>query len=665
MVNPLTEKSLLRLSSVAQLRGRFSVPGDKSISHRSVILGALAEGTTTITGFLRSEDCMATLNIMKQLGVPIDDDGVSIRVHGVGLNGLKMATGDLDCGNAGTAMRLLSGVLAAQNFSSTLTGDESLSVRPMNRIIKPLTQMGAQITSDKGTAPLIFSAVGSLKPINYDSPIASAQVKSAILLAGLFAEGITTVTEPKKSRDHTETMLAGFGATIDVDGLKVAIKGKPQLKGQNIEVPGDVSSAAFFMVLALCHRDADIIVENVCINPTRVGVVHILKAMGGDIRFLHRRVIAGESVADIHIKSSRLKGIEVPNQWIPSAIDEFPAIFIAAAHADGLFQLTEAEELRHKESDRIAVMSQGLAIMGLSCKELPGGVVINGQGADWHPLGACLDGAGDHRCAMSFLVVSALHSETDMVVKGCHNIATSFPNFFKLMGQLSLFLEESVPVITIDGPSGVGKGTISSLTAKALGWHLLDSGSIYRAMALQAINMKLEPNDESQLVDAAKDLDLCFNVCEDGSSQVLLNQQPVTDQLRSESIGDMASKIASIADLRVALFSRQRAFQQQPGLVADGRDMGTIVFPSAPLKVFLTASVEERAKRRLKQLNDSGVDVRIRDLLNDIEARDLRDSSRKVAPLVPARDAHIIDTSGLSIEEVLSQVLTLARQFVV
>ena len=661
-VKNIARHDLFQLSHQPTLRGRFTVPGDKSISHRSMIFGALAEGVTTVKGFLRSEDCLATMNIMRQLGVVIDDNGDEIKVHGVGLHGLKAAPQDLDCGNAGTAMRLLSGLLAAQDFESTLVGDDSLSGRPMNRVIKPLSTMGADIASDEGTAPLVFRAnAHKIQAIDYVSPIASAQVKSAVLLAGLFAEGVTSVIEPKKSRDHTETMLQGFGAEVAVDGLKVSVKGLPTLKAQDIQVPADISSAAFFMVLGLIHPDADFVIENVCINKTRDGVIHILQAMGGDIELNNVRDQAGESVADLRVKSSKLKGIDVPHDLIPSAIDEFPVVFVAAAHAAGEFKLTGAEELKHKESDRIEVMVTGLKKLGVDCESLADGAVIRGQ-HDLELNNACVDGHGDHRCAMSFLVASALRPEYDIAVKGCHNIATSFPDFFDLMQGLSMDTQSISPVITIDGPSGVGKGTTSALLAEALGWHLLDSGAIYRAMALKAISEGITPDNEAALKAAAESLDLRFEVAENSDIAVFLDGQQVNEQLRTEACGEMASKIAPNKAMRAALFDRQKDFQQAPGLVADGRDMGTVVFQSAPLKVFLTASAEERAKRRHKQLQQKGVDVRIRDLLKDIEARDLRDSSRKVAPLVPAKDAHVIDTSVLSIDEVLSQVLALAHK---
>lgn len=654
----LQRNTVVALRQVNQLTGQFTVPGDKSISHRAILFGSIAEGKTSIKGFLRSEDCLATLNIMRQLGVEITDTGDEIIVNGSGLNGLQASASDLDCGNAGTAMRLLSGLLSAQKFSSTLIGDESLSVRPMGRVIKPLTAMGAKIESHNNQAPLKFVGDQVINSTQYDSPIASAQVKSAVMIAGLYADGVTTVTEPKKSRDHTETMLKGFGADVKVNGLSVSLTGKPELQGQAIDVPADISSAAFFMVLGLCHPKADFVIQNVSINPTRDGVIKILQAMGGQLSLTHIREQAGEPVADIRVQSSALQGIVIPQDLIPSAIDEFPIIFVAAALAKGQTQLTGAEELRHKESDRITVMLDGLALLGIDCQELPDGALINGGELQ----SGIVDGHGDHRCAMSFLLAGTLSQGQDIAVKGCHNIGTSFPEFFELVEQLGIRVDMPVPVITLDGPSGVGKGTTSALVAERLGWHLLDSGAIYRSLALKVMKEQVDATNEQQLIALAQQLDLVFVVGDDAKIQIMLDGEVVNDQLRSEACGLMASQVAPIAAVRQALMQRQKAFQRAPGLVADGRDMGTVVFKSAPLKVFLSADAQVRAKRRHKQLQQQGVDVKIRALLEDIEARDLRDSTRKVAPLVPAADAHIIDTSDLSIEQVLDQVMHLVEQ---
>ncbi len=415
------------------------------------------------------------------------------------------------------------------------------------------------------------------------------------------------------------------------------------------------------MVLGLCHPKADFVIQNVSINPTRNGVIKILQAMGGRLSLNNIRNQAGEPVADIRIQTSNLQGIEIPPDLIPSAIDEFPILFVAAALANGQTKLTGAEELRHKESDRITVMLDGLTTLGIDCEELPDGAIINGGQLQ----SGLVDGQGDHRCAMSFLLAGTLSQGQDIAVKGCHNIGTSFPEFFAAVEFLGIAVEKPVPVITVDGPSGVGKGTTSALIAEQLGWHLLDSGAIYRSLALKVMKEQVDAADEPRLIVLAQQLDLVFALPDEndaGKIQIKLDGEVVNDQLRSEACGEMASKVAPIAAVRRALMKRQKAFQQAPGLVADGRDMGTVVFKSAPLKVFLSANAHERAKRRYKQLQQQGVNVKIRALLEDIEARDYRDSTRKVAPLVPAADAFVIDTSNLSIDEVLAQVMHLVEQ---
>lgn len=650
-------QTVFRLRPPRILEGQLTVPGDKSISHRAMILAGISEGRSTVTGFLQSEDCLATMRIMQALGVTIQATEGGYQVQGVGLHGLQQPQADLDCGNAGTGMRLLAGLLAAQAFPSTLVGDESLSLRPMKRIIEPLTQMGACIESDNNTAPLHFKPVAGLTGIHYHSPVASAQVKSAVLLAGLYADGPTTVTEPQLSRDHTETMLHGFGCQVKRDGLSVTIQPPKQLNAQKIQIPGDVSSAAFFMVLGLLHPQADFTINNVSINPTRAAVITILQQMGGDITIFDSRQQGGEPVANIRIKSSQLHGIVIPHELIASAIDEFPILFIAAAFAKGTTQLSGAEELRYKESDRIKVMCDGLKLMGIICQERPDGAIITG--GEIHS--AMVDGAGDHRCAMSFLIASALTDEA-VSVRGCHNINTSFPRFFQVLHGIGVTCEQPIPVIAVDGPSGVGKGTLCSQLAIALGWHLLDSGAIYRALAWQIIQDDLVTADETAWVNAASQLDLRFEVSAEGDTQIFLADNNVTSHLRSEQCAKIASEVAQVPRVRQALLKRQQAFLKPPGLVADGRDMGTVVFKNAPLKLFLTASSEIRAKRRHKQLQSAGIDVKIRDLLKDIEARDQRDSSRAVAPLVPAADAIVIDTGDLSIEKVYQQAMRLIEQ---
>ncbi|WP_439133329.1 bifunctional prephenate dehydrogenase/3-phosphoshikimate 1-carboxyvinyltransferase [Pseudomaricurvus sp.] len=420
--------------------GELRVPGDKSISHRSIMLGSLAEGITEVEGFLEGEDALATLQAFRDMGVVIEGpDQGRVRIHGVGLNGLQAPPGPLYVGNSGTSMRLLSGLLAGQQFDSELTGDESLSKRPMNRVANPLREMGAQIdTAEGGLPPVKIKGGATLKAIDYQMPMASAQVKSCVLLAGLYADGKTQVTEPAPTRDHTERMLTGFGYTVERDGAKASLSSGGSLTSTKIEVPADISSATFFMVAAAIAPGSDVTLTHVGINPTRDGVINILRLMGADITLSNQREVGGEPVADIRVKYAPLKGIHVPEDQVPLAIDEFPALFVAAACAEGTTVLTGAEELRVKESDRIQVMADGLVTLGVKAEATPDGIVIEGG-----PIGGGeVESHGDHRIAMSF-TVAGLRATGDIVVKNCANVATSFPTFIELAQQAGIQLAVS------------------------------------------------------------------------------------------------------------------------------------------------------------------------------------------------------------------------------
>jgi 3-phosphoshikimate 1-carboxyvinyltransferase len=413
-----------------KLSGTVRVPGDKSISHRSIMLGSLAEGTTEVTGFLEGEDALATLQAFRDMGVVIEGPSSgNVTIHGVGLHGLKAPPGPIYCGNSGTSMRLLSGILSGQAFDTVMTGDPSLSKRPMERVAKPLRTMGAEIqtTGDKGTPPVGIKGGLPLKGVNYVMPMASAQVKSCVLLAGLWAEGETAVTEPAPTRDHTERMLRGFGYAVETQGATARLKGGGKLTATRIDVPADISSAAFFMVAASIAEGSDITLQHVGINPTRIGVINILRAMGGDLTVLNEREVGGEPVADIRVRSARLKGINIPEDQVPLAIDEFPSLFIAAACAEGRTVLTGAEELRVKESDRIQVMADGLRVLGISAEPTPDGIIIEGG-----QLGSGrVVSHGDHRIAMSF-AMAALRAGGPIEIEDCANVATSFPDFVGL-----------------------------------------------------------------------------------------------------------------------------------------------------------------------------------------------------------------------------------------
>lgn len=413
---------------VSRIRGEIVVPGDKSISHRSLMLGGMAEGRTEVTGFLASEDCLATLNVMRSLGVRIDQPAPDhVIVHGAGAGGFKGAQTALDMGNAGTAMRLFMGLLAAQTFDSVLVGDSSLMKRPMERVAKPLREMGAKIETVEGRPPVTLRGGVALRAIDYSLPMASAQVKSAVLLAGLHARGRTRVTEPAPTRDHTERMLRGFGVEVLRSEQSVAIEGGQTLRATDVQVPGDISSAAFFLVAGALGAEEGLVLRNVGINPTRTGILDILIAMGADIQITNRRETGGEPVADISVRKSELKGIRVPDAVVPLAIDEFPVFFIAAACAQGESLVRGAAELRVKETDRLAVMAEGLGRLGVEHELLPDGLWIRGGDLD----GGVIDSHGDHRIAMAFAVAS-LRSRGPIEILDVANVATSFPGFVPL-----------------------------------------------------------------------------------------------------------------------------------------------------------------------------------------------------------------------------------------
>ena len=403
-----------------------TVPGDKSISHRALMLGSIADGRTEVSGFLNGEDCLATAAAMRALGVKIEQPGpTEMVIDGVGMDGLRDAERDLDLGNSGTAMRLMTGLLAGQPFSSTLTGDASLNSRPMGRIIKPLTQMGAAIESDcDGTPPLQVTGGLQLHGIHYDMPVASAQVKSAVLLAGLYADGETSVTEPAVTRDHTERMLRSMGVSVTVTDSSIGLEGGQRLRGGTIDVPGDLSSATFIILATLLSQDTEILIENVGINPTRTGVLEILQRMGADIRLENPRLFGDEPVADVRVHSSRLNGGPVDPALVSLAIDEFPALFVAAAAASGKTTFTGLGELRVKESDRIAAMADGLRRLGIDVEETPDGAVVQGGRFS----GGEVDSYHDHRVAMSLAMAGTIADDV-VLVRGVDNVDTSFPGF--------------------------------------------------------------------------------------------------------------------------------------------------------------------------------------------------------------------------------------------
>jgi len=427
----------------ASLAGDIRVPGDKSMSHRAVMFASLSEGTSHITGLLEGEDVLATLAAFRAMGVmaegPIDGN---LTVQGVGMDGLAQPENDLDMGNSGTAMRLMCGILAAQQFPSKLVGDASLSSRPMRRVTVPLTSMGAKCATDEeGRPPIHIRATEKMLPIDYKLPIASAQIKSSVLLAGMYADGVTSVTEPAPTRDHTERMLRAFGYPCQVEKQDeqvstITLDGGGKLIATDIDVPADISSSAFFMVAASIVPGSHIVLKHVGVNPTRTGVVDVLRLMGADIQFTNPRDVGGEPVADIEVKYVGLKGIEVDPKYVPLAIDEFPVLCVAAACAEGETLITGAEELRHKESDRIAAMVKGLQAVGVTVEEYKDGMKVTGGAIS----GGEVNSFHDHRIAMSFAIAGAV-SQQSITILECDNVATSFPNFVELAQRIGLTIE--------------------------------------------------------------------------------------------------------------------------------------------------------------------------------------------------------------------------------
>ena len=424
----------MQITKQHALKGTVTVPGDKSISHRSIMFGAIAKGLTEVTGFLQGADCLSTIACFRRLGIEIRNEGKKVLIYGRGLHGLSAPSAVLDTGNSGTTTRLISGILAGQDFATSITGDASIQKRPMGRIFDPLSRMGASFVSEKGNdcAPFTIHG-GHLHGIHYDSPVASAQVKSSILLAGLYARGETSVTEPQLSRNHTELMLRGFGADITSHGTTAVIQPEPHLSGQKIQVPGDISSAAYFIAAGLLVPNSEILIQNVGINPTRDGILKVAEQMGANITYMNRRLVSGEPAADLLVRSCSLRGVTVGGPIIPTLIDEIPVIAVMAAFADGTTVIKDAKELRVKESDRIAVVTENLKAMGADIEATEDGMIIRGG----RPLHGCqIQTHMDHRIAMAFAVAGmCADGATSFSDARCVDI--SYPEFFTHMAQLT------------------------------------------------------------------------------------------------------------------------------------------------------------------------------------------------------------------------------------
>jgi len=643
-------------SAAATLKGDVTVPGDKSISHRALMLSSQTLGTTSISGLLEGEDVLSTARALQSLGVNIRHKIQGVwQVDGVGIGGLTASNNVLDMGNSGTSTRLLMGLVTPYPFTTFFTGDDSLRKRPMKRVMTPLSQMGAQFTARDGDKlPLAVIGTNNSLPIEYKLPIASAQVKSAILLSALNTAGKTTVIEPQPTRDHTENMLRYFGINIDskkqTDGsVAISLMGQQPVTfaEREIIIPADPSSAAFLIVAALICQKSDITIRNVCVNPHRIGLFVTLKEMGAKIAFKNEREITGEKVADISVSAGPLRGVSVPAERAPSMIDEYPILAVAAAFAAGETVMHGLAELRVKESDRLSAIAHALSACGVKTR-IDGDdlYVTGGQVAG----GATIATHYDHRIAMAFLVLG-MASQQPVTVDDTTAIKTSFPNFVELMNSLGgniTPLHHQPPttnhqpiVIAIDGPAASGKGTLARRLAEHFSMDYLDTGSLYRAVGMKLVYAGKDPHDPKAALDAANHID----------AEDLANPR-----LRQERIGQAASIVSAYPEVRAALLEFQRNYARSGrGAVLDGRDIGTVVCPDADFKFFITATLYARAKRRHKELQGEGIEVIFESVLEDLRERDERDEKRSVAPLIPAEDAVLMDTSTLDASQVFEQ----------
>lgn len=645
---------------VKALSGTCAVPGDKSISHRALMLASLALGTTSIHGLLEGEDVLRTAEALRSCGVPITRhaDG-HWTVSGRGIGGLHEPTTVLDMGNAGTAVRLMMGMLCTYPFHVHFTGDASLCKRPMQRVMTPLEHMGASFWArEGGRLPLAMKGTANPLPINYTLPVASAQVKSAILLAGVNCAGTTTVVEKEPTRDHSERMLDFFGIPVETrkegENTVISISGRPKQTPaeRRLYVPADPSSAAFPIVAALLVPNSEVTVTDVCLNPLRTGLLDVLKLMGADITISNRREVGGEPVGDITAKSSQLREVDVPAHIAPSMIDEYPILAIAAACATGKSTMRGLSELRVKESDRLAAVIEGLRACGVEATESGDNLIVYGKGGAPRG-GATITTHYDHRIAMSFLVLGMVTAEP-VRVDDVRAIATSFPSFMPLMQNLGAAIRiESTSkaarrmVIAVDGPAASGKGTLARRLAAHFDFGYLDTGSLYRAVGMRVLYANQQPTDVAAAIAASRAI----------NAQDLANPK-----LRGERIGQAASIVSAMPEVREALLEYQHKFAaSEKGAVLDGRDIGTVICPNADVKFFITASLEARAKRRHRELQDYGVKVDYQSVYDDLVERDERDAKRAVAPMKPAPDAIIIDTSEMSMNEVFEKALSLIQ----
>jgi 3-phosphoshikimate 1-carboxyvinyltransferase len=659
---------------------KIRVPGDKSISQRALILSSLARGESRVRGLVAGGDPASTAKALRGLGVEISphaDWGKEVRILGLGLRGLRRPSGDLDLENSGTGARLLLGVLAGQPMQAVLTGDESLRSRPMGRVTDPLSAMGARFEALRTPGRLPIRVYGGeLRALEYRLPMASAQVKSALLLAGLAGGVGVSLLEPGRSRDHTERMLRAAGAALrwspEGEGWRVELMEPPdRIDPVDIDIPGDFSSAAFLIVLALLGgARTPLHLEGVGLNQTRTGLLPVLGRMGGQVVVENvRGAEQGEPLGDMVVEASDLLATHIEGEEIPALIDEIPVLAVAALRARGSTRISGAGELRVKETDRIRALVENFLSLGVAVEELEDGLVVEGTA---RPLSGRVRSFGDHRIAMAFGVLACLPGN-DIQVDSPHVTEVSFPGFWKLLEEVRVEgrdtrahepggKERRPPVITLDGPAGSGKSTTAREVARRLGFRHLDSGALYRALTFALLSSGVPEERWAELTP--EDLDR-FPIHLKASGDrflVMLGDRVLEDELRTPAITSRVSPLSALPAVRVWLLDAQRRAASEGGLVADGRDMGTVVFPAAEVKIFLTAELKERARRRF--LEREGREPSRSELELEavkIQERDTRDSARALAPLRKAEDALEVDTSHLTFDAQVQVIIDRAK----
>ncbi len=640
------------------LQGVVALPGDKSVSHRALMFAALASSPSHIRHLGSGGDNKSTIACLRKLGVRVEGDGEHVTV--IPVERFETPKHALDCGNSGTTMRLLAGMLAGAGVHAELVGDASLSKRPMRRVTEPLLRVGAEVRAAEGGRPPLVIEPRKLHGATVETGVTSAQVKSALVLAALHAGGESVIGEPELTRDHTERMMQALGFPLRMDGrqIRVAPIAQKRPAGFSMWVPGDPSSAAFWCVLASLCPGSDVTLIDLCLNPTRIAFCAVLRRMGANIELYERGHSAGEPWGDLRVRHvPKLTGTDVGGHEAHLAIDELPVLMVAMANAAGRSTISDAQDLRNKESDRIAAMAAVLAAFGTAHSVRSDGIVIDGTPREARNSElARVDAELDHRIALSAAVM-ALGGPAPVEIRGFEAASVSYGAFLSEAKRLSGGHMERGRAITvaIDGPAGAGKSTVSKRLAERLGYTLVDTGAIYRSLAWKALESGADPESGVSLAPIAHSIDVRFEATPAGQ-RVVCDGTDVSDAIRTPEVSRLASIVSQHREVREALLDIQRRLAGRGGAVLEGRDIGTVVFPEAQAKFFLDAAPEERARRRMDELAAKNQPAEFEQVLREIRERDDRDSARDVAPLRPAADAVLLDSTKLDVADVVSEM---------